>query len=278
MSEPPPEPPSPHREDQRGRLAALREGRGGAFDAAYRSLRAELERYARALAGARAGQADFEPESIVAGALAKGMGAAVQICKDDGHLAGRLKQAVKHELFDRADRLRPQQMPEDRPFEPRDEHAGPATEFAHAQARSGDREALERLFRQLDEVALGENDRALIEHYVIERLDWASIAERLKTTEGAARVAMKRLRDRLLPKIFAPIRARVSDDDWRIAEAMFVRRKTIAEFVKEAASLGVRLDERQTRAAAVERVIPAVIAEWGGQSTELVLRLTGHRR
>jgi RNA polymerase sigma factor (sigma-70 family) len=261
------------------RLEALRQGQGGDFDAAYRALRAELERYARSLAGGRADQADFQPESIVAGALAKGMNAAVTSCNDDGHLAGWLKQAVKHELLDRADRRRPQQMPEGgqtsdpRPFDPADRGAGPSTIVARADDRSGDRAALDRLFRQLDEAAMGESDRQLIDLYVVERLDWDAIAGRLGTTVGAARVAMKRLRDRLLPRIFTPIQARLSPEDWIVAEAMFVRRLSIAELVKESG-----LEEAAIRRAAVQRIVPAVITEWGGESTELVLRLTGHRR
>jgi hypothetical protein len=82
------------------RLNALRHGEGLVFDDAYLGLRRELEAYARAAAGARAGEADFQPESIVADALARGMRPALAACDDDEHLAGWLKVAVRHELLD----------------------------------------------------------------------------------------------------------------------------------------------------------------------------------
>lgn len=260
------------------RLDALRGGRGGAFDAAYRSLRDELERYAREIAGPRARQAEYQPESIVASVLAKDMQAAIDACENDQHLAGRLKLAVRHGLLDRVERHRPEAFGGESPIDPRDGGAGPSTIAGRADEHAANRAALERLLRRLEEATMHPTDRALVDHYVIERLEWAEIADRLGMTVGAARVAMKRLRDRILPRIFAPIEARLDADDWRIGEAMFVRRLSIAELVAERVARGQPADERSIRAAASERIVPAVIAEWGGESTELILRLTGHRR
>lgn len=263
----------PTNEQAARRLEALRT-RGQAFDREYEALRRELEGYARSISGARADQADFQPESIVAHALSKAMVPAVEQCQDDGHLAGWLKQAVRHELLDRVEKRRPGRMSqEDGAGDPRDPHAGPSTEFMARERLASDREAFGRFLSQIEEASMSKEDRELIDLYVVERLAWESIAERLGTTVGAARVAMKRLRDRLLPRIFEPIRRRLAVDDWTIAEALFVRRLT-AE--KAAESLGVGPDV--LRRIAVDRIVPQVIAEWGGESTELVLRLTGHRR
>jgi RNA polymerase sigma factor (sigma-70 family) len=262
-----------------GRLDALRSNASGRFEPAYESLRRELVGYARSIAGGRSDRADFQPESIVASVLARNMQEAVGQCRDDGHLDGWLRQAVRHELLDRVDKRRPESMPaqegDDRApaFDPADTQDGPSTILMARDALAEDRQALARFFGQLQVAALTESDRTLLDLYVVERLEWEVIAERVGTTVGAARVAMKRLRDRLLPRIFEPIRKRLTDEEWRVAEAMFVARLP-AERAKEA--LG--LDADRIRTIAVNRVVPAILEEWGGQSAEMVLRLTGHRR
>ncbi len=266
------------RDDEDRRLDALR-AQDGRFNGVYESLRRELVGYARSIAGGRSDRADFQPESIVASVLAKHMQQAVGQCRDDQHLDGWLRQAVRHELLDRVDKRRPEDMPgthdDDgfRPVDPADPHAGPSTILMERDALAADRDALGRFFERLQVAALTEQDRTMLDLYVVERLEWETIAERIGTTVGAARVAMKRLRDRLLPRIFEPIRHRLTDEEWKVAEAMFVARLP-ADRARE--SLG--LDADRIRAIAVERVVPAILEEWGGQSTEMVLRLTGHRR
>jgi RNA polymerase sigma factor (sigma-70 family) len=266
------------RRDEVARLEALR-AQDSRFNAAYESLRNELVGYARSIAGGRADRADFQPESIVASVLAKNIQQAVVQCRDDGHLDGWLRQAVRHELLDRVDKRKPDAMPgsgdeeRGRSSDPADPHAGPSTILMERDALAADRAALGRFFERLQVAALTEQDHTMLDLYVVERLEWETIAERIGTTVGAARVAMKRLRDRLLPRIFEPIRHRLTDEEWSVAEALFVARLP-ADRARE--SLG--LDADRIRAIAVERVVPAILEEWGGQSTEMVLRLTGHRR
>ena len=258
------------------RLEALRGGRGRAFDDAYRALRNELEAYARAVAGGRSGQADFQPESIVADALAQGMQPALEACIDDQHLAGWLRNAVRHELLDRVDKRKPGELPVDsegRMAEPRDPHAGPLTELVAIDTRSAEREALGKLLERLHAEAIGENDRMLIDLYVVERLAWGEIARRTGREAGALRVAMNRLRARILPKLFAPLEARLDAPTWRIAEAILVRRLDPAEAAAESGR-----DQADLRRTLTERVLPAVLEEFGGASTEALLRLTGFRR
>jgi DNA-directed RNA polymerase specialized sigma24 family protein len=258
------------------RLNALRRGEGMVFDDAYLGLRRELEAYARAAAGARAGEADFQPESIVADALARGMGPALAACDDDEHLAGWLKVAVRHELLDRIDKRKPGSLPEGSRggmAEPSDQHVGPATEALARDSAAFEQAALDRLLKRLDSEPMTPNDRTLIDLYVIERLPWEEIAHRTGREAGALRVAMNRLRDRLLPKLFAPIKPRLDAPTWAVAEAILIRRLHLAKATED---LG--LDPVDLRRALMEGVFPAVIEQFGGASTEMLLRLTGFRR
>ena len=78
----------PTNEQAARRLEALR-ARGQVFDREYEALRRELEGYARSISGARADQAEFQPESIVANALSKAMAPALeQVAKE---MAGKVK-------------------------------------------------------------------------------------------------------------------------------------------------------------------------------------------
>lgn len=257
------------------RLRALQQGGGRAYDEAYLTLRRELEAYARNVAGGRADQADFQPESIVADALAQGMRPALDACVDDRHLAGYLKNAVRHELLDRVDKKRPGHFaasPDGRVMEPQDPHAGPLTELVAVDTRANERLALERLLTRLDAAPLSDSDRTLVDLYVIERLPWSEIARRTSRTEGASRVAMNRLRERVLPALFAPLASRFPAEVWAVAEALLVRREAPGDVAKER-SIGVD----QVRRVLAEQVLPVVFDEFGGASAEMLLRLTGFR-
>ncbi len=84
---------------------------------------------------------------------------------------------------------------------------------------------------------------------------------------------MNRLRGRLLAGLLAPIQSRLDGQAWLVADAILVRRIEPAALAME---LGQELaDVRRTLS---ERVLPAVINEFGGSSTEALLRLTGFRR
>jgi DNA-directed RNA polymerase specialized sigma24 family protein len=255
----------------RGLLAVFRGDDQRAKEQAAAELRQLLVDYAAVVLGSGRRRVDLDPESVVGSVIVRELPRAIRVCNDEDHLANLLRCAVRHKIYDRRGRKRPDDL-----FEtalrrgPAVRQVGPATQAAHLESCAGDRRSYESLVAHLRAADLSDRERQLIELFVLQGLSWKAVAAQLGMSDGAAKTAMSRLRATVLPYVFEQLHEDLAQDEWTIARMLLVDRATPKTVAAEIGS-----SEDEVRRLFVDRILSHVMGRYGKRGLELLLLLIG---
>lgn len=276
----PPEPPLGEpagRETSRNVLDRLRSGskteQGRVIDSLYARLNQRAERIAARMLGPKARRVDLQPESVVMSVMAKELPKLAVVCQDDQHLEARLLRAIRNRFIDRL-RARKHVNADSRDERTRvdavDTGDGPGSVVVAFEQSTHEREALAKLVRTLAAACKNDDERTMVEQFLVKNQSWSAVASQLGKNETAAKVAFSRLRQRLLEQVMEPLRFALSGPEWGVVQAICIERKTVVEAAASLATTQERVvDVFQSR------ILPALRAEYGVAGIESLVRLIG---
>lgn len=264
-------------------LNALRSDRATVREAAVRQFIDDVtertERMAPKMLGAKAGRVDLDPNSVIISVLGRDLEKLVEASVDDRHLIARTLTAIRHRYIDRL-RARKDVNPHSRnasgdhtTFDTPGSDDGPGTIVADYEQSSAEQEANTRLVTRLALACKSEDERTMVEQFLLKAQPWSAIASQLGKNETAAKVQFSRLRQRLLETVMLPLKPALAADDWAVVQAICIDRRSLPD---AAASVGGT--PKSVLTTFQERILPALRTEYGAAGIESLIRLIGKIR
>lgn len=259
--------------------SASKSEQGRAIDSLYGRINKRAEIMAGKMLGPKVGRVDLQPESVVISVLVKELPKLAVVCNDDQHLEARLLRAIRNRFIDRL-RARKEINPDSRDargdqttFDTPDDADGPRSIIVAFEESRVEQEALARLVTRLTAACKTNDERTMVEQFLVKNQPWSSIASQLGKNETAAKVAFSRLRQRLLDHVMQPLRPSLSGPEWVIVQALCIDRRSLPETAVLASSTPQSVHNIfQTR------VLAALKVEYGQAGIESLIRLIGKVR
>ena len=264
-------------------LNALRSDRPTVREAAVRQFIDDVtertERMAPRMLGAKAGRIDLDPNSVIISVLGRDLEKLVEASVDDRHLIARTLTAIRHRYIDRL-RARKDINPDSRnasgdhtTFDTPASDDGPGTIVADFEQSIAEQEANTRLVTRLTLACKTDDERTMVEQFLLKAQPWSAIASQLGKNETAAKVAFSRLRQRLLETVMLPLKPALAPDDWAIVQSICIDRRALPD-----AAAAVAGTPKSVLATFQTRILPALRAEYGAAGIESLIRLIGKIR
>lgn len=252
---------------------------GRAIGTLYDRINVRAERMAQKMLGSKAQRVDLQPESVVMSVMAKELPKLAVVCNDDQHLEARLLRAIRNRFIDRL-RARKDVNPDSRDaqgdqtsFDATDGAAGPRSVVVAYEQSDHERDALAKLVFRLTGACKNEDERTMVEQFLVRNQSWSSVASQLGKNETAAKVAFSRLRQRLLEQVMEPLRFSLSGPEWAVIQSVCVERRSLSD-----AAVRVGTNPEHILSTFQTRVLPALRAEYGAAGIESLIRLIGKLR
>jgi DNA-directed RNA polymerase specialized sigma24 family protein len=262
-----------------GLRSANRIEQGRAIQSLYQRINERAERMALKMMGEKSLRVDLQPESVVLSVMARELPKLAVVCNDDQHLEARLLRAIRNRFIDRL-RARKDVNPDSRGDDGESENfdamgtgEGPQSVVIAFEQSIHEREALLKLVSRLTATCKSDDERTMVEQFLVKNQSWSAIAKQLGKNENAAKVAFSRLRQRLLESVLAPLRLAISGPEWAVVHHLCLERKSVEE---SAAAVGV--DRAHVLTVFQTRILPALRAEYGAAGIESLVRLIGKVR
>lgn len=264
-------------------LDALRSDRATVREAAVREFLGEVtqrtERMADKMLGPKADRIDLQPESVVMSVMGRELEKLVEVCNDDQHLVARALRAIRNRYIDRL-RARKDINPDSRnasgdrtTFDTPDDQDGPRTIVADYEESRAEHDALTRLVTRLAGACKTDDERTMVEQFLLKAQPWSAIASQLGKNETAAKVAFSRLRQRLLETVMQPVQASLAPAEWAVVQAICIDRRSLPDAAEAA-----RGTPQSVLATFQTRILPALRTEYGAAGIESLIRLIGKIR
>jgi DNA-directed RNA polymerase specialized sigma24 family protein len=259
--------------------SASKTEQGRAINSLYARINERAERMAVKMMGSKAQRVDLQPESVVMSVMAKELPKLAVVCNDDQHLEARLLRAIRNRFIDRL-RARKDVNPDSRDadgeqanFDTADGGDGPRSVVMAFEQSGHERDALLKLVCRLTAACKSDDERTMVEQFLVKNQSWSVIASQLGKNETAAKVAFSRLRQRLLEHVMEPLRFALSGPEWAVVQNLCVERRTLGE-----AAAAVGASTEHVMGVFQTRVLPALRAEYGAAGIESLVRLIGKVR
>jgi len=252
---------------------------GRAIDTLYVRINQRAERMAAKMLGSKANRVDLQPESVVMSVMAKELPKLAVVCNDDQHLEARLLRAIRNRFIDRL-RARKDVNPDSRDAEGEQTNfdaaaagAGPRSVIAAYEESRVEQEALGKMVIRLTAACKTNDERTMVEQFLVKNQSWSSVASQLGKNETAAKVAFSRLRQRLLDHVMQPLQFALSGPEWAVVKCVCIDRRSLTEAANITGS-----NAPHVLAIFQSRVLPALRAEYGAAGIESLIRLIGKVR
>ena len=134
-------------------------------------------------------------------------------------------------------------------------------------------DALAKLVSRLTSACKTDDERTMVEQFLVRNQSWSSVASQLGKNETAAKVAFSRLRQRLLEQVMEPLRFTLSGPEWAVIQSVCIERRSLAD-----AATRVGSSPQHIVSVFQTRVLPALRAEYGAAGIESLIRLIGKLR
>ncbi len=252
---------------------------GRAIDKLYNRINQRAERMAAKMLGSKAQRVDLQPESVVMSVMVKELPKLAVVCNDDQHLEARLLRAIRNRFIDRL-RARKDVNPESRDskgeatsFDTTDGAAGPRSVVAAYEQSNHERDALAKLVSRLTGACKNDDERTMVEQFLIRNQSWSAVASQLGKNETAAKVAFSRLRQRLLEQVMEPLRFVLTGPEWAVIQYVCIERRSLNDAAQKTGSTAQHIV-----GVFQSRVLPALRSEYGAAGIESLIRLIGKLR
>ncbi|MCA9284365.1 MAG: sigma-70 family RNA polymerase sigma factor [Phycisphaerales bacterium] len=257
-------------------LAALRGGDRRAENDAVAELLKEMRRRATPYAPSRGQRVDAQLDSVVQSVLADALPKAIDRCEDDEGLKRYLGRAVRNRFVDRAKRRRGTSLDasDDSSIDPRSPDPGPATVVFSMERGDADEEGRAAFEHAIRTAKVTTREREIATLFVLRQYAWDQVAAAVGMTSGAAKVAMTRMRPRLLESVLAPMESELSPPNWRILKLVLIDGRS-----EDDAAATLQFEPERVFAAFRDAIVPALRQRYGGFGVERLdaLRLRAPR-
>jgi len=218
-------------------LAALRGGNRRAENEAIEELLNELRQRARAYAPDHGRRVDAQLDSVVQSVVVDALPKAVERCDDDDGLMRYMGRALRNRFADRVNSRRHASLDtvegEATPASP---DPGPETVLFDLERGSADEAGRTAFEHAIRAAHLTAREREIATLFILREHTWEEVGAAVGMSAGAAKVAMTRMRPRLLETVLEPIAIQLSDGHWTLARSLLIDGRSESEV---AAALGI---------------------------------------